>query len=222
MLPEEKATIEFDKAHEGEFGHVIENGWRLFADGATRSVKIWDRLGAQYRLPPEDPDEVTKLQRKFWEIRLQNLVKEHDDLRQCCERSAKSGNRFKQRLEELKELRSTIRSARSKLSVLVVKERGYTTGDLDRAWTAWERFTRAIREEAECKAQYDSALLGTVAIGKLEKLKFQYDEAKKQTRTAMEKWNAFEPSQARSVVSAELDGRAAMEREHELASIGEV
>ncbi|MBM4093981.1 MAG: hypothetical protein FJ276_31930 [Planctomycetes bacterium] len=222
MLPEEKATIEFDKAHEGEFGHVIENGWRLFADGATRSVKIWDRLGAQYRLPPEDPDEVTKLQRKFWEIRLQNLVKEHDDVRQCCERSARSGTGFRQRLEELGVLQTKIRQARSKLTVLVVKERGYSTGDLDRAWGTWERFTRAIREEAECKAQYDSALLGTISIGKLEKLKVILDQAKKETREAMSRWNSFQPEQARHVVSQELDGRSRAEREAQLAEIGEV
>jgi hypothetical protein len=224
MTEQERLAVAFDEKHEGEFGHVIteNNAAVLFADGAMRGTTNWDRLGYELHEPPTDPNKLTGLQKQFWTIRLQDLVNEFDQLRKQAERSAKSGSRFKERLEELKALQNRVRSARSHLAHLAVKEKGFTSGDLERCWDTWEKFTQAIREESEVKRRFDNALLGSTAAGRLEKAKAEYDQAKERTRRRMEAWNSFDPPQARSVVSEELDERSRAERENELAAIGEI
>lgn len=216
---EEQKTMEFDKAHEGDDLYICtQDGWVLYSDGARRSTKSWDTLGHEVAEPPTDPKELRRWQIVFWETRLQQLVAAFEDTKAHAAGAVIDEARFAKRMQELKSLKSKVASARSKLSHLVTEQKGYTGADVQRAWDIWERFVVAVREESVAKQRYESALLGVSSPGKLERLKFAYDQAKAAATEAMERWNSFNP-QARSIVNEQLDANARQQRETELAQI---
>lgn len=219
MTEQEKAAVEFDQAHEGEDGHVISgnNYWVLFADGAKRSVNCWGVAGYQLTTFEPDSKEIRASQKEFWTIKLENLVNDFEQLKSQTRNT--NGGHFKQRVEQLKELQTAVRSARTKVSRLATLERGYTQADIQKAWECWQEFSEAAAAESITKQRYDGLLLGKSSPGVLEKAKSKHDEAKRRASRAMERWNSFTPEQARSIVAEELDQQARAEREHELSEI---
>jgi len=221
MTPNEMKLLEFDKAHESEDGYIVtEDGvWVVYGDGARRSRLPYGELGACTVEPPLDPKELRKWQIVFWETRLEQLVNQFEDLKARTRTITGDGGRFDGQVATLKDLQSKVRSARSKLSHLTTQERGYTQADVDRAWDVWEQFAAATREESEACNKFNSAFLGKSSPGILEKLKARYDAAKQRSTRAMERWNSFEPAEARSIVNEQLDAQRRAEREHELEQI---
>lgn len=210
---------EFHKSHSGQDGFVVCDGERLYSDGSRWCLENGGPLGPRFALPPADPANLRRLQLTFWGVRLENLVTEFTYLKGSTRAGIDDSARFGPGVQRLKELQTQIRSARSKLSHLMVVERGYTAADVERAWEVWKSFSHALSEESAARAKYQSALLGKSSAGILEKLKARFDQAKRASERAMEKWNSFEPPQARSIVNEELDERGRAERQSELERI---
>ncbi len=213
---------EFDKAHGDALGHAVsaDGVWCVFPDGCRRGVKCWPVVGYQFIEPEPDSKDAHFWQQVFWEIRLQNLVDEFTDLKSRCQTLARhDGGRFAERLAELKQLETAVRSARAKLSRATTVLRGYTSADVSRAWEIWQEFSEAAECEALSRGKYEAALLGKSSAGVLEKLKHRFDEAKRQSERTLQKWNDFEPAEARSIVNQELDAQRRADRERELSEI---
>jgi hypothetical protein len=210
----------FDKEHSGEDGFVVIDGYLLFADGATRSLKSWQDLGFEYSDPPADKTGLATRQKRFWELRLSSLVAEFEHTRTRCENAAQmDAHRFGELKKQLKQLQTKVRSARSKLAHIEVKVRGYEARDVSLAWNAWKALQKALEEEAHMQLMFDDALLKNASAGELERRKKALEEAKLTTKVEMVGWNTFEPKEARSVVCRELDAQARQKRESELAEI---
>jgi hypothetical protein len=220
MNEHEKQVEEFDKLHGGDDGYVVVGRRALFPDAARRSLEPFGAVGFEFILPPTDPKDLLGVQEEFWETRLEYLVQQFTELRGRCQQLAKSdGSRFNERVEQLKTLQTQIRSARSKLSRIVTQEKGFTQADVSRAWETWNEFSEACATESSARQKYESLLLGKSSAGPLEKAKHKFDEAKKRSQRTMEKWNNFQPSEARAIVSEELDQQRRAERERELEEI---
>jgi hypothetical protein len=217
----EQEVQEFDKLHAGQDGSVKtqDDVWHLYSDGARRGAISFAELGPEFASPPTKPKELYAWQKTFWEIRLQNLVTEFEDLKGMARTSAGDGSKFSERLEQLKTLQSKIRSARMKLTHLNILVKGYCQRDVERAWEVWQQFSEAAGEESRASAKLQAAMLSKSGSGLLEKLKRNLDQAKKQSQRAMERWNGFTPVEARAIVSEELDQQRRMERESELSKI---
>ena len=221
MIDNEEKVLAFDQEHDHGDGSVTtETGRVLFSDGAQRSVQPFGLIGFEFGQPPADPKRLLSLQKRFWTLRLAELVEKFEDLRHRCQTLAKSdGSRFQERLAELKALQTAVRSARSKLGHLVTQEKGFSQADISRAWECWQEFSEAAAAESAASAKYHNALQGRSSPGVLAKLKARYDQTKKQSERAMERWNSFEPEQARSIVSEQLDADHRQRQESELEQI---
>lgn len=220
MNQDEKQVEEFDKLHGGDDGSVVVGGRVLFSDGARRSLKAFAGVGFEFAATPTDPKDLLHLQKTFWELKLEELVTQFEDLRNRCKTLAKTdGARFHERLAELKGLETKVRSARTKLSRIVTQERGFTQADVDRAWETWNEFSASCAAESHAKQKYESGLLGKSSAGVMEKLKAAYDQAKRHSERAMNAWNDLTPSEARAIVSEELDAERRRQRESELEQI---
>ncbi len=220
MIENERQVEAFDQEHDHGDGRVVAGNRVFFSDGAQRSVGPFGLIGFEFGQPPSDPKALLGLQKQFWEIRLEALVEQFEDLHHRCKTLAKSdGARFRERMEELKGLQTQVRSARSKLAHLVTEEKGYCQADVQRAWETWQEFSEAAAEESRASEKFHSAMRGKSSAGVLEKLKRAYDEAKAASTRAMERWNNFTPTTARSLVCEQLDAEARQRREHELDEI---
>lgn len=217
MTELERKAQEFDKEHEGSDGHVTTEHWTIFSDGARRSFTTWGPVGYQLIEPEPGSAEQRKWQIEFWTIKLESLVNEFEQKRQSAQ-NAGSGH-HRQKLAELKELQTAVRSARGHLTRLSIQQRGYTASDVQRCWEVWNELSQALSEESHAQQKFDSALLGKSSAGQLEKLKAKLDAAKKVTARRVEKWNGFQPEQARDIVAEQLDQEARAERERELEEI---
>lgn len=216
----ERTAVAFDEAHEGQDGFVLWEGWVLFSDGARRSQASFGSLGCQMAEPHPNEVERRRWQKKFWEVRLEDLVTRFEQTKTAATNNVASDPaRFKVRVAELKQLETAVRQARSKLAHLTTQERGFTQADVSRAWEVWEAFSQAAREESDAKQKYESHLLGRSSPGVLEKLKYKFDVAKKRSARAMERWNGFTPVEARGVVAEQLDANHQAERYAELQEI---
>jgi len=223
MNEREREVVEFDEAHVGTDGYVKtpDGVWFLYSDGCRRGVVCWGEAGCERVTPPADTKEARKWIKFFWELKLAELVDAFEDLRGRAKTFlAKSdGPRFNERVEQLKTLQTQIRSARSKLSHLTVLEKGFTQADVQRCWQCWQSFSASCAVESSARAKFENALLGKSSPGILEKLKHTFDEAKRHSERAMEKWNDFQPAEARAIVGTELDAERRRQRESELAEI---
>ncbi|MBN1362560.1 MAG: hypothetical protein JW993_18325 [Sedimentisphaerales bacterium] len=212
---EERAGT-FIQEHAGTDGDEISKDgiWRLFSDGTRISTVGYGALGNSI-VTPSDPKEIRRWQRQFWETRLESLVEEFETLKSRTS-NVVGDARFKPQLERLKELQTLVRSARSKLSHLVTQERGFVERDVERAWDCWRRFADAAEEEQQARQRYENALLKHAEAGTLEKLKAKFEEAKRHSLRAMERWNEFEPQVARGIVAEQLDAERRGQDEREL------
>jgi len=220
MNEHEKSVAEFDAEHEGGDGFAIAGGWVLYSDGARRSRTAVGGFGPELRQPPGDPKEVLRLQKTFWETKLQNLVDEFAEIRaQAGQQFAAGLTLSPNRVEKLKVLQTQIRRARSKLNCLTIEERGYTQADVGRAWDCWQEFTGACHEESCCRQKYESAVTHRSSPGVVERLKLAFDQARERSQKASDEWNSFTPSEARSIVAEELDARTRQEKYNEMSAI---
>ena len=211
---------EFDQEHSGDDGYEIVDGMMLFSDGAARSLKSWRDIGYEYSNPPSDKTDLVSKKKRFWELRLQNLVVEFEATRMRCQNmTASDGHRFRELKAQLEKLQKAVRSARSKLAHVTTVEKGYNNGDIQKVQLAWEMFEEALELEADAKQKYEEALSENASEKILKRLKDRYDKRKQLVQNRMEQWNSFQPQQARDIVSQQLDQEARMAREVELETI---
>lgn len=210
----------FDREHHGEHGPVQWDEMLLFEDGARRSLVAYGPLGQTLTEPCPREDERREWIKRFWEVRLENLVETFETVKVAATNNVQSNPAgFARRVEQLKSLQSQIRQARSKLAHLTTQERGFTQADVSKAWDCWNAFAAASREESEASAKFQNAFLGKSSPGVLEKLKLRFDQAREKSARAMARWNDFTPVEARCVVAEQLDASHAAERYAELEQI---
>ena len=220
MNEREQDVQKFDAEHEGGDGFAVADGWILYSDGAMRSRLAIGGLGPELRQPPGDPKEVLRLQKTFWEAKLQAQVNEFAEIRaQAGQQFAAGLTLSPNRVEKLKILQTQIRRARSKLNCLTIEERGYTQADVGRAWDCWQEFTGACHEESCSRQKYESAVTHRSSPGVVERLKLAFEQARERSQKAADEWNSFSPAEARSVVAEELDQRGRQEKYNEMSAI---
>ncbi|MDX9863123.1 MAG: hypothetical protein RBS99_19620 [Rhodospirillales bacterium] len=212
--------LTFDEEHAGDDGHQVtpDGLWVFFSDGCRRSIAVWGAAGHEMVTPQPGSKECRQWQKLFWETRLEALVADFENRKRWLKDIGDRACHEKE-VAALRELQTQVRSARTKLSRLATQERGYTMADVERAWECWNEFSQAVAAESQCRQKYESLLLGRSSPGRLEKAKHAYDQAQRAATRAMERWNSFEPEEARSIVAQELDEQKRRERQEEIDAI---
>ena len=207
----------FDKTHQGKWGYVVHEGYRLHEDGARRSVTSYGQLGPEIQIPVPGTPGLEKWQQTFWELKLDELVTAFEKLKSHLQGQA--GQLDEEEMEELRIIKAKVRCAQSKLHLLEKAAVGFTQDDITKARECWAQLRASLKVANTAASEFGTALQDGVSSHDLRKMERWLSECNLLAKKCTSAWNGFEPVEARAVIVQEQTQARQQEQMSELSQI---